>query len=557
MSGLPDEVAEPAALAREVARLGYVLDDEQVGAMRAAVVAAEPAIAALRGRPVPMDGAADPAHGDRWPRTPARVRERGSGPAVTDDGDPESVGGLLAAFAAGRSTPDRAVADALERLRSVHAALNSTIRFLDERATRAAAESTRRWAEGRPRPLEGVPFGVKDVIDVAGVPTTAGSWCHGDAPAAASATVVRRLEEAGAIPVSKDATTEFAVGGPRPPRFGAVRNPWDAGRWAGGSSTGSAAAVAARAVPFALGTDVGGSVRLPSAWCGLTGLKPTAGAIPRTGVFPLSWTAETVGPLTRSAADAARLFALLRGPDGADPRAGELPPFTPDDRRGLAGLRVAVIGGEVTAFCDADVRAGVDAVVGHLAAAGADVVAAELPHGAAALPIGYEIVFAEAATLHRLDRDRWDRYDPVTVRRISQGITTPAVDYLRALQFRAELQRELDAVLTDADLLVMPTCPSTAPWLPETGSDAGSEAVVVVDGETFPLYAAQSRTTMIANLTGAPALALPSGFAADGCPTSVQFVGRPHDEATLLEAARVVQARTDHHRREPFPRLNV
>jgi aspartyl-tRNA(Asn)/glutamyl-tRNA(Gln) amidotransferase subunit A len=541
-------VAEPAALAREVARLGYVLDDEQVGAMRAAVVAAEPAIAALRGRSVPMDGDADPAHGDRWARAATTARERAA--AAHDGGDDSGeIGAFLAAFAAGRSTPDRAVAEALERLRTAHVALNCTIRFLDERATRAAAESTRRWADGRPRPLEGVPFGVKDVVDVAGVPTTAGSWCHGDAPAAASATVVRRLEEAGAIPVSKDATTEFAVGGPRPPRFGAVRNPWDAGRWAGGSSTGSAAAVAARAVPFALGTDVGGSVRLPAAWCGLTGLKPTAGAIPRTGIFPLSWTAETVGPLTRSAADAARLFALLRGPDGADPRGVDLPPFAPDDRPDLAGLRVAVIGGEVTAFCDADVRAGVDAAVGHLAAAGADVVEAELPHGAAALPIGYEIVFAEAATLHRLDRDRWDRYDPVTVRRISQGITTPAVDYLRALQFRAELQRELDAVLTDADLLVMPTCPSTAPWLPESGS----EAVVVVDGETFPLYAAQSRTTMIANLTGAPALALPSGFAADGCPTSVQFVGRPHDEATLLRAARAVQARTDHHRRGPSP----
>jgi aspartyl-tRNA(Asn)/glutamyl-tRNA(Gln) amidotransferase subunit A len=560
---LPDEVAEPSALAREVARLGYVLDADQVGAMREAVVAAEPAIAELRRRPVPMDGAADPAHGDRWPRTPARVRvrDRGRGGAVTDDGDPESVGGLLAAFAAGARTPEQAVAGALERLRTAHAALNSTIRFLDERATRAAAESTRRWAQGRARPLEGVPFGVKDVIDVAGVPTTAGSWCHGDVPAAASATVVRRLEEAGAIPVSKDATTEFAVGGPHPPRFGAVRNPWDAGRWAGGSSTGSAAAVAARAVPFALGTDVGGSVRLPSAWCGLTGLKPTAGAIPRTGVFPLSWTTETVGPLTRSAADASRLFALLRGPDGADPRAGELPPFAPPDRRDLAGLRVAVIGGEVTAFCDADVRAGVDVVVDQLAAAGADVVTAELPRGAAALPIGYEVVFAEAATLHRLDRDRWDRYDPVTVRRISQGITTPAVDYLRALQFRAELQRELDAVLDrdrgGADLLVMPTCPSTAPTLPGTGPEAGSGAVVVVDGETFPLYAAQSRTTMIANLTGAPALALPSGFARDGCPTSVQFVGRPHDEATLLWAARAVQARTDHHRQGPFPHGNV
>jgi aspartyl-tRNA(Asn)/glutamyl-tRNA(Gln) amidotransferase subunit A len=147
------------------------------------------------------------------------------------------------------------------------------------------------------------------------------------------------------------------------------------------------------------------------------------------------------------------------------------------------------------------------------------------------------------------------------VRRISQGITTPAVDYLRALQFRAEVQRELDAVLDrdrgGADLLVMPTCPSTAPTLPGTGPEAGSGAVVVVDGETFPLYAAQSRTTMIANLTGAPALALPSGFARDGCPTSVQFVGRPHDEATLLWAARAVQARTDHHRHGPFPHGNV
>jgi len=542
---LPDEVAEPAALAREVARLGFVLDDEQVGAMREAVVAAEPAVAALRRRPVAMDGAADPAHGDRWPRTPARARERSGaaeGAARAPD-DPESVSGLLAAFADGRRTPEQAVAEVLERLRAAHDGLNCTIRVLDERATRAAAESTRRWAAGRPRPLEGVPFGVKDVIDVAGVPTTAGSWCHGERPAATSATVVRRLEEAGAIPVSKDATTEFAVGGPHPPRFGSVRNPWDPARWAGGSSTGSAAAVAARAVPFALGTDVGGSVRLPSAWCGLTGLKPTAGAVPRTGVFPLSWTAETVGPLTRSADDAGRVFALLRGPDGHDPRVEELPAFVTEGRDDLAGLRVAVVGGEVTAFCDADVRAGVDAVVGHLAAAGAEVVEAELAHGAAALPIGYEIVFAEAATLHRLDRDRWDRYDPVTVRRISQGITTSAVDYLRALQFRAELQRELDAVLARADLLVMPTCPSTAPSLPD--------ATVVVDGATYPLYAAQSRTTMIANLTGAPALALPSGLAGDGCPTSVQFVGRPHDEATLLWAAGVVQTRTEHHRQAP------
>lgn len=470
-------------------------------------------------------------------------------PDAPDTREAPDATGLLAAYAAGDTTPVEAVDDALERLAGAHAALNCTIRVLDERARAAARESARRWAAGDPRPLEGVPFGVKDVIDVAGVPTTAGSWCHGDHPAAASATVVRRLEEAGAIAVSKDATTEFAVGGPHPPRFGAVRNPWDRERWAGGSSTGSAAAVAARAFPFALGTDVGGSVRLPSAWCGLTGLKPTAGAVPRTGVFPLSWTTETVGPIARSARDAARLFAVLRGPDGLDPRSGPLPapeasattdgPGASDGADPLAGLRVAVPGGAFTELCDAAVRAGVDHLVGELVAAGAEVVPGEVPSAGDALPIGYQVVFTEAATLHRVDADRWDRYDPVTVRRISQGVVTPAVDYLRALQFRVELQRELDAVFADADLLVVPTCPSTAPRLPE--------ATVVVDGDEYPLYAAQSRSTMLGNLTGAPGLAVPTGLAPDGCPVSAQLVAPPHHEDVALRAALVFQERTAHH----------
>lgn len=558
-AGPPSGVPGVDELAAQVARLGFALDAAQVGALREAVVASEPAVAELRSRPRPADADADPAHGDRWVRAgagrrpPVHLTARAGGtstPAAAEGegghADAPGVGDLLAAYAGGATTPDRVVVDALERLRAAHHRLNCTIAALDERALAAAAESTRRWAAGTARPLEGVPFGVKDVIDVAGVPTTAGSWCHGDEPAAASATVVRRLEDAGAIAVSKDATTEFAVGGPHPPRFGAVRNPWDARRWAGGSSTGSAAAVAARALPFALGTDVGGSVRLPAAWCGLTGLKPTAGAIPRTGVFPLSPTAETVGPLTRSAADAARVFALLRGPDGVDPRSGPLPELVVPDHDDLTGLRIAVPGGDVTALCDADVRRGVDALVAELVAAGATVVPGEIPSAAAALPIGYQIVFTEAAALHRVDADRWDRYDPVTVRRISQGIVTPAADYLRALQFRVELQRELDAVFADADLLIVPTCPSTAPELPD--------GTVVVDGTRYPLYAAQSRSTMIGNLSGAPAVAVPTGLAADGCPTSAQLVGPPHGEATLLWAARVFQGRTAHHRVPPRDR---
>ncbi|MEJ2885571.1 amidase [Actinomycetospora aeridis] len=457
--------------------------------------------------------------------------------------DAPDTTGLLEAYAAGTTSPLAAVDEALTRLAAAHEALNCTIRFLGDRARTAARASERRWADGTARPLEGVPFGVKDVIDVAGVPTTHGSWNHGDEPATTSATVVRRLEEAGAIPVSKDGTTEFAVGGPHPPRFGAVRNPWDPERWAGGSSTGSAAAVAARAVPFALGTDVGGSVRLPSAWCGLTGLKPTAGAIPRTGVFPLSWTTETVGPLARSARDVERLFAVLRGPDGADPRSGPLPPHDPVDRDDLTGLRIAVPGGAFTELCDTAVRAGVEHLVDELVAAGAEVVPGEVPSAGDALPIGYQVVFTEAATLHRVDAARWDTYDPVVVKRISQGIVTPAVDYLRALQFRVELQRELDVVFADADLLVVPTCPSTAPRLPD--------GTVVVGGQEYPLYAAQSRSTMLGNLTGAPGLAVPTGLAPDGCPVSAQLVAAPHGEATALWAARVFQARTAHHRQAP------
>ncbi|GAA4856370.1 amidase [Actinomycetospora corticicola] len=532
------------ALRDQAARLGFTLDDDLAEAMHTAVTGAEPAIAALRDRPRALDLDADPADGDRW------VRRDRTAPAVGNlPDDEEGIGGLLAAYAAGERTPEDEVARSLADLRATHEALNCTIRFLDDRATAAAAESARRWRDGTARPLEGVPFGVKDVIDVAGVPTTAGSWCHGDTPAAASAEVVRRLEAAGAIPVSKDATTEFAVGGPHPPRFGPTRNPWNRDRWAGGSSTGSAAAVAAGAVPFALGTDVGGSVRLPSAWTGLTGLKPTAGAISRVGVVPLSWTAETVGPIARSAADVARVFDVLAGTDDRDPRSWRPePPIGVLDRSvgnaptDVRGLRIAVPGGALTELCDAEVRAGVDALVAELVDAGAEVVPAEIPGAAAALAIGYLLVFTEAATLHRVDRDRWGDYDPVVVRRISQGITTPAQDYLRAQQFRVELQRELDAVFAVADLVVVPTCPSTAPRL---------DGTVVVDGVEYPLYAAQSRSTMLGNLTGVPGLAVPTGVAADGCPISAQLIARPHAEATALRAAHVFQSRTGHHRRRP------
>ena len=543
-------VPDPAVLAAQSARLGFVLDEAQVADMHAAVAGAEEAAAALRARPVDPIGA-DPARGDLWVRAWA-----GRPGAWTGEHEPEpepepdrplhalDATGLLAAYRSGAARPSDVVDTALARLAAAHEILNCTITVLGDRARQLAAESDRRWTEGNPRPLEGVPFTVKDVIDVAGVPTTCASHRRGDMPARESATVVARLEAAGAIPIAKDATTEFAVGGPHPRRFGACRNAWEQERWAGGSSAGTAAAVAARVAPFGIGTDVGGSVRLPSAWSGLTGLKPTAGTVPRTGVEPLSWTTETVGPLARSARDVALLLSIIHGPDGHDVRIGEPVPFVPPGvPSGLAGLRVAVPGGYLTELCDSAVADGVAALVAELERGGATVVPGEIPSAAAALPIGYQIVFAEAASLHRFDAGHWSDYDPVTVRRISQGVTTPAADLLRALQFRVELQSELDTLFEGADLAVVPTTPSTAPRLPD--------CTVRVDGVEYPLYAAQSRSTMLGNLTGVPGLAVPTGFAPDGCPTSAQLVVPPHRESVALAVAAWFQRRTTHHLRLP------
>lgn len=549
-----DSDASPEELASVAARLGYPLSPTQLTDMHAAVVAAAPTVTRLRAQPPAGGGArnlaaADPAHGNRWSECVSG--KSGSGTdchsralSWEDDGAGDTLA-LLGSYREGTREPVAEVEAALARLERAHELLNCTIRVLADDARAAARESAQRWRDGRPRALEGVPFAVKDVIDVAGVPTTAGSALHGHGERPAeSATVVARLVAAGAIPISKDNTTEFAVGGPHPPRFGACRNPWNTDRWAGGSSTGTAAAVAAGVAPFGLGTDVGGSVRLPSAWCGLTGLKPTAGTIPRTGVWPLSWTTETTGPIARSARDVALLFALLRGPDGLDPRVGVLPEYRmPEQPIDLRGLRVAVPGGYFEELCDDAVRSNRDALVAQLVEAGAQVVAGELPSAADALVIGYQIVFTEAAALHRIDVERWSEYDPVTVRRISQGITTPAYDYLRAQQFRAQLQAELDAVFARADLIVLPTCPSTAPELPE--------CTVLVNGERYPLYAAQSRSTMLGNLTGAPGLALPTGLAPDGCPTSVQLMTRPHREDIALRTARFFQSVTRHHQARP------
>ncbi|AEA28809.1 Amidase (plasmid) [Pseudonocardia dioxanivorans CB1190] len=449
------------------------------------------------------------------------------------------IDALLDAYAHGDTNPVEVLAASRARIAAYDETLNAIVTVIAERADRAAEEAARRWAAGTPRPLEGIPFGVKDVFDVSGERTTAGSRLHADRIATQTATVVRRVEAAGAVLVAKEGTTEFAIGGPWNPLNGPVRNPWDTARWSGGSSSGSAAALAARYYPISIGSDAGGSIRIPSAWCGLTGLKPTHGAVPRTGAVPLSPTTETVGPMSRSAADTARLFQIIRGQDRRDPRSQ---PYPTQGRDAVWPPKNVTVGIPDTFFfevCDDAVRAGYDAFVDVLRQAGAQTKHVRLPSAELAQTVGYQVLFTEAAVTHAEHASRLKDYDPVLVQRMHAGLLTSAADYLRALQFRHELQLELSDVFRDVDVIALPAAPSTAPNL--------DELTVNINGRKFPLYEAQSRSTMLCNLSGVPGLVLPTGLDEGGCPTSVQLVAPPFREDVALTLALGFQELTDSH----------
>jgi aspartyl-tRNA(Asn)/glutamyl-tRNA(Gln) amidotransferase subunit A len=470
---------------------------------------------------------------------------------TTNQGDPHhllrSAPALLAAYRSGAADPVEVVRLSLETLRRADQVLNCTAALLEDQALAAARESARRWRHGSPRPLEGVPFGIKDVFDLDGVVTTGGSRVHRDRVATGTAEAVRRLLGAGAVPVSKDTTTEWAVGGPHNLLHGPARNPWDTDRWAGGSSTGSAAAVAAGAFPFALGSDAGGSIRIPSAYCGVTGLKPTNGLVSRRGALPLSWTTESVGPIGGSAVDAAMMLAVIAGHDAHDPQslaAGFAMTDIPAGR--LDGVRVGLPGGYFTDNCDSAVLAGFDRLLTALVDLGAEVVDVTLPSAYAAHHVGYHVLFTEAWTVHAAQAASFADYDPVGLQRISRGSQTSARDYLRMLAFRHELQRELGDAFALADILVMPGTPAAAPTL--------DDLCVTVNGAKVPMYQAQSRSTMMCNLSGVPALMLPTGFTPDGLPVAAQLVAPPLREDMCVRVAAAFQGASDHHLlRPPVP----
>ena len=443
----------------------------------------------------------------------------------------------------GHLDPVDTVTAALAALAGRGRSIGAVLALADEGTALAAAEeSRRRWRSGTARPLEGVPVGVKDIVATADLPTTGGSRVMDGAVPGIDATCVARLRAAGAVVVAKLATSEFAAGQADNATFGPVRNPWDPDRWTGGSSTGSGGALAARLVPLAIGTDTGGSIRIPSAWCGTTGLKPTYGRVPRTGVIPLSWTLDHVGPMARSARDCGTMLAVTAGPDGVDPTAAPRP-VDPRLRApppaDLRGLRIGAAGGWFTELCDRHVhdawRRSLDAFVD----AGATVVDVVLPSAELAFTVGWQVLFAEAASLHEPHLDRLGELDPGFVARMLQGRAMLAVDYLRALRLRTVILDEALAMLDRVDVLCTIGAPGTAPRL--------DDLLVPIDGVGHPMLAVHSRATMYGNVTGLPAMMLPSGHSAEGMPLAVQLLARPFDEAVLVQVGAALQDRTDHH----------
>ena len=450
---------------------------------------------------------------------------------------------LTHAFAAKTLSPVELVNALLARIEALDPKLNAFIRLDADAARQAARYAETEIAAGRLRgPLHGVPVGIKDIIDVAGLPTTGHSRILVDNMAQADAVVIQKLRQAGAIIMGKLSTHEFAIGGPSfDLPFPPARNPWNPRHHPGGSSSGSGAGVAAGLFPLALGTDTGGSVRNPASACGIVGLKPTYGLVSRRGVFPLSFTLDHVGPLTRTVADNALLLDAIAGHDPADPgsSATQSRGFGHLLDHGVRGLRV----GFVRHFHERDlpahpeVAAALEDVARVLQAEGAQVDTITLPTLTEFAGINRVILCSEAWSIHApWLRERPGDYGQLARRRLLPGAFMTAGDYVGAQRRRAEVIAAVEDRFRDYDVLL---CASSM----DPSSRMDDEA------ETARTYPRQARTPF--NVTGHPALAMMSGLSQAGLPVSVQFVGRYFDDATVLRVAAAYERATGWHKRKP------
>jgi aspartyl-tRNA(Asn)/glutamyl-tRNA(Gln) amidotransferase subunit A len=440
-------------------------------------------------------------------------------------------------------SPVEVVRAYLDRVERLDGTLRSFITVCGDAALEAARAAEAALASGQPvGPLHGVPIGLKDLIDTKGVRTTGGSKILKDRVPAADATVTTRLVGAGAIVLGKLNMHEFAYG-PEGlnEHYGQTRNPWDASvaRVPGGSSSGSGAAVAAGLVPAALGSDTGGSIRIPSSLCGITGIKPTYGRVSRAGVLPLAWSMDHVGPMALSAADCAVMLGAIAGYDPADPSTSVLPvpDYTAALGKEVKGLRIGVLKGMFAENLAPDVASALAAAVEQLQQLGAVVDEVTLEISPAVSAALFAVVAAEAFAYHAPTmRARAQDYQRDVRERLFVSAFVSGAQYLRGQQLRALVRADVDAALAKRDLLIAPTTPIAA---------------MPLDAVTPDSRSALLRLTRPFNFSGHPAASVPCGFTGDGMPIGMQIVGRPFDEVTIFRAADAWQRATDWHTRRP------
>ena len=427
----------------------------------------------------------------------------------------------------------------LDRVHATDAVMRAFITVMGDEALRDAKEADQAVARGDRRgPLHGVPIAVKDLIDVEAVRTTSGSKTRADFVPEADATCVRRLRQGGAVILGKTNLNEFALGATgENPHYGDTRNPWDRQRMSGGASGGSAAAVASGTCAAALGTDTGGSVRIPAALCGVVGLKPTYGRISLRGVALLAWSLDHVGVLARGVEDAALVLNELCGPDPADPSCLDVPApdFTAGLRRGDETMMIGVPQEFVWDVLTDDVERAVRTGIEMLRECGAAVRDASLPllaTGAEAFAVYQDVV-----------EEQGDLIDPNVKARFEAGALVSTAAYIAAQRDRAALRAQVKRALQEADVLAMPTCAAAA-------AEFG-QADVTVRGGSMPVLNALTRLTRLSNLTGFTSISICCGFGQDGMPIGMQLIGRPLEEATLIRVAYAYEQAADWHTRRP------
>ncbi len=459
-----------------------------------------------------------------------------------------SLTAVAQAIAQRRFSSREVTQSCLDRIAKWQPRLNAFMAIETDTALAAADAADAALAKGKVSgPLHGVPLAHKDMYYDAGKVVTCGSKIRRDFVATTTSTALQRLKDAGAIRLGSLQMAEFAYGPTgHNAHYGPVRNPWGLDHITGGSSSGSGAAVAAWLTFAALGSDTGGSIRLPAHFCGVTGLKTTHGRISRAGAMPLSQSLDTVGPLARSAKDCALLLGLMAGADPEDPTAiaGPVPDYTAATRESMKSLTIGVPSAFYVDDLDPEVARILDATVAVLKREGAKIVQVELPDQSQLTAACQFVLTIEAAAFHK----RWlierpGDYGPQVLMRLQNGLAFPGVSYLEAMRWRGPALAAHAAAVAGVDAVIAPVAPVPAPTIAESdvGNSPNAEAVIQ----------RLTRFTRPINYLGVPSLALPAGFTRSGLPVAMQLIGRSFDEAMLLRIGAAFQRATDFHARVP------